>query len=175
MRIALAAALGIAFGLASVARGDAVETSVSAHIAASPDRVLAVLADFESWSRVFDGVETLRAERQDARHVRLRQRVHRAGYTMSYTIFATVDPESRRVDLALDPAEPGDLDVLTTTWRIEPLPDGASLVTLRVRSRSRLPVPDFVERYITERTTHDSLADLVRSVERFEIADRGRG
>jgi ribosome-associated toxin RatA of RatAB toxin-antitoxin module len=175
MRTALAATLGIAFVIASVARADAVETSVSARVDATPDRVLAVLADFESWNRVFDGVETLRAERQDARHVRLRQRVHWAGYTMSYTIFATIDPDARRVDLALDPAEPGDLELLSTSWRIEPLPGGASQVTLRVRSRTRLPVPDFVERSITERTAHESLADLVRSVERIAIADSGRG
>jgi ribosome-associated toxin RatA of RatAB toxin-antitoxin module len=174
MRAALAAGLVIAFGFAGAARGDAVETSVSARIDAAPDRVLAVLADFESWNRVFDGVETVSAERQDANRARLRQRVQRAGYTMSYTVEATVDPEAHRVDLALDPAEPGDLEVLATAWRIEPLPDGASLVTLRVRSRSRLPLPDFVERRITEHTTHASLADLRRSVEHIAIADRSR-
>jgi carbon monoxide dehydrogenase subunit G len=172
MRAALATALVVALGIAGAARADAVETSISARVDAAPDRVLAVLADFESWNRVFDGVQTL-AERQDAHHARLRQRVQRAGYTMSYTLDATVDPAARSVDLALDPAEPGNLDVLATTWRIEPLADGGSLVTLRVRSRSRLPVPDFVERCITERTTHASLADLVRSVERVAVAERG--
>jgi len=174
MRAALAAGLVVAFGIAGAARSDAVETSVSARVDAAPDRVLAVLADFESWNRVFDGVETVTAERQDAHRARLRQRVQRAGYTLSYMVDATVDPAARRVDLALDPAERGDLEVLATTWRIEPLPDGGSLVTLRVRSRSRLPIPEFVERRITEYTTHASLADLVRSVERIAIADRGR-
>jgi ribosome-associated toxin RatA of RatAB toxin-antitoxin module len=173
MGAALAAGLALAFGIAGAARADAVETFASARVDAAPDRVLAVLADFESWNHVFPGVETLGAERQDAHRARLRQRVQRAGYTMSYTLDAIVDPTARRVDLALDPAEPGDLEVLSTTWRIDPLPDGGSLVSLRVRSRSRLPVPTFVERLMTERTAHESLADLVRSIERVAVAERG--
>ena len=176
MRTAVAlASIALSLLVAATATADTVEIAVSARVGASPDRVLAVLADFESWGRVFDGVEVLAAERQDAHRARLRQRVHRAGYTLAYTLAATVDPAERRVDLVLDPSEPSDLDVLATTWRIEPLPDGGSLVTLRVRSRTCLPVPGFVERLVTQRTTEDSLFDLVRTVERVTVADRGRG
>ena len=173
MRTALALVGILALGIAGAARADAVETSVSSRVAATPDRVLAVLADFESWNRVFDGIETLAAERQDDHRTRVRLRVRRAGYTLSYTVSAIVDAEAHRVDLVLDPSEPSDLDVLVTSWRIDALPDGASLVTLRVRSHARLPLPAFVERLVTERTTQDSLADLVRTLERVAVADRG--
>jgi carbon monoxide dehydrogenase subunit G len=173
MRTALALTCG--FGLliaAGAARAETVETSVSARVAAPPDRVLAVLADFESWGRVFASVETLGAERQDDRRARVRQRVHRAGYTFRYTLAATVDRAARRVDLELDPNEPSDMETLATTWRVEPLDDGGALVTLRVRTRSRLPIPAFLERHITQRTASESIAELVRALERVASAER---
>jgi len=173
MRTALALVI-ILFAAASVARADAVETTVSAHIDASPDRVLAVLCDFESWNRVFANVETVLAERQDDHRARIHQRVHRAGYTLSYTLAANVDRAEHRLELALDPTEPGDMDVLQSTWYVAPLSDGSSLVTLRVVTRSRLPLPEFVERHVTQRTSEESLAELVRALERVATSEPSR-
>jgi Polyketide cyclase / dehydrase and lipid transport len=171
MRTARALVLAIGLVAAGAARADTVETTVSARVAASADRVLAVLSDFESWNRVFVSVDTIGAERQDDCRARLRQRVHRAGYTFAYTLAATVDRTEHRVELTLDPSEPSDMDVLRSTWRVEPLADGGSLVTLRVVSRSRLPVPGFLERHITQRTAEESLAELTRALERVAVAD----
>lgn len=126
-----------------------------------------MLSDFESWGRVFVSVETLAAERQDAQRARIRQRVQRAGLTLGYTLTATVDPESRRVDLVLDPSEPTDMERLTTSWRVEPHPDGGSIIWLRVVTSTHLPVPRFLERHVAQSTTRDSIDELVRALERI--------
>lgn len=168
MRIAIAAVLAV--GFAAPALADTVEATASARVAASPDRVLAVLADFESWDRVFACVETLAAERHDGERARVRQRVHRAGLTLGYTLAATVDRETRRVELVLDPSEPTDMEVLVTSWHVVPHPDGGAEITLRVVTRTRFPVPAFVERHVTRSTARDSVAELVRAIERSETA-----
>lgn len=176
MRTALALTFGIGLLVAGAATADTVETYSSARVGASADRVVAMLADFESWGRVFESVETIGAERQDADRARVRQRVRRAGYTFGYTLTATVDRAGHRVDLVLDPSEPSDMDVLASSWRVEPQPDGGSLITLRVLTRSRLPLPGFLERHIARRTTQESVAELVRALERVAAAERiGKG
>jgi len=151
--------------LASPAPADTVEANASAHVAASPERVLALLADFDSWGRVFRSVETLSTERCAPQRARVRQRVHRAGLTFAYTLAATVDPAARRVDLQLDPSEPSDMELVTSTWRVDPHPDGGAFIQLRVQSRTRLRVPAFLERRIAESTARDSLDELVRALE----------
>lgn len=168
MRVALA--LTCALLAASFARADTVEATASARVEAPPDRVLAVLADFESWHRVFESVETLGFERQDAQHARIRQRVQRAGFTLGYTLTATVDPATRSIEMVLDPSEPTDMDLLATRWRVEPHPDGGSWIHLRVVTRTRLPVPHFLERHIATRTARDSVAELVRALGRARAA-----
>jgi carbon monoxide dehydrogenase subunit G len=152
------------------AAGEAVEVRMSARVAAAPDRVLAVLADFEAWSRVFASVETLSAERQDPTRARLRQKVQLLGRTVTYTVAARVDEPSRSVELALDPSERNDIAVLNTTWRVRPHADGGSTVELRVVTSSGMSVPAFVERHVAEGTTRASLADLVRALDQFVTA-----
>ena len=175
MRTALA--ITVAILLASSARADTVEASASVHVSAAPQRVLALLADFESWGRTFASVETIGAERRDERSARVRQRVHRAGFTLGYTLTATVDPVARRIDMVLDPSEPGDMELLATSWSIEPASDGGSVIHLRVVTRTRLPVPSFLERHIAEGTARDSLDDVVRALERTttSVASVGEG
>lgn len=163
--------LTLALGMAATAQAGTVEASASARVAASPERVIALLADFESWDRVFDSVETVRAERQDDRHARVRQRVHRAGLTMSYTLRAKVDPDAGRIEMALDRSEPSDMERLVTSWQIVPDPEGGSVIRLHVVTRTKLPVPAFLERHIAETTARDSLDDLIRALDRIAVSD----
>jgi hypothetical protein len=151
----------LALALASRAIADPVEVELSAQVEASAERVLAVLTNFEAWGSVFVSVETLHAERQDPFHARVRQKARRAGHTLAYTLVATIDPGARRVDLALDPTQSHDLDVLETTWRIHELPDGGSRIELHVVTDSGLPVPGFIERAVAEGTARSSLDELV--------------
>jgi ribosome-associated toxin RatA of RatAB toxin-antitoxin module len=164
MRAALA--LTVLLAIATAAEAETVEATATAHVAASPERVLAVLADFESWDRVFSGVETVRAERQDERHARVRQRVKRAGFTLAYTLAASVDPAAGRVEMALDESEPSDMERLSSSWHVAPHADGGSQIRLHVVTRTRLPVPAFLERRIAQITARDSLDDLIRALGR---------
>lgn len=156
----------VAVALASRALADPVEVELSAHVEASPERVLAVLTNFESWGSVFVSVETLHAERQDPFHARVQQKARRAGHTLAYTLVASIDPNARRVELALDPTRSHDLDVLQTTWRIHALENGSSRIDLRVLTDSGLPVPGFIERAVAESTARSSLDELVVALHR---------
>ena len=169
----LAVVLCLGWLAAPAALADPVEADGSVHVGAPPDRVFAVLTDFDAWGRVFESVEMLGTERVDAHHVRIRQRVERAGLTLTYTLAASVDPAARRVDVALDPSDRGQMEELASTWTVAPDPSGGSIVTLHVVSRTNLPVPRFVERRVAKRTTRDSLDDLVRALER-RAASRDR-
>lgn len=156
------AATGIlALMLATAAAADPIEVEFAADVGASPEQVLAVLTNFDSWGNVFVSVETLSVVRQDAFHVRVRQKARRAGRTLAYTLIASVDPSARQVELALDPDQSHDLRVLRTTWRVDALPDGGAHIELRVVTESGLPVPGFIERVVAEGTARTSLDELV--------------
>lgn len=159
MRLALT--LITALAVATAAAADPVEVDLTAQVDASPEHVLTVLTNFESWGRVFVSVETLHAERQDPFHARVRQKARRAGHTLAYTLVATIDPNARLVELALDPTQAHDLEELRTTWRIHALPTGGSRIELHVVTDSGLPVPGIVERAVAEGTARTSLEELV--------------
>ena len=161
----LALSLLLAFVFAADAGAESVEVRMSARVAAPPERVMALLADFESWGRVFASVETLSAERQDSSRARLRQKVQLFGRTLTYTLAARLDAASLSLELALDPSERNDLAELRSTWRVRPHADGGSTVELRVVTSSGMPVPAFVERHVAEGTTRASLHDLVRALD----------
>jgi carbon monoxide dehydrogenase subunit G len=162
----LVLSLVLALVLAGGAAADAVEVRMSARVAAAPERVLALLADFEAWDRVFTGVETRLAERRGASHARLRQHLRLMGRTVTYTLAAHVDAGARSIELALDPSERNDVAELRTTWRVRPHAEGGSTVELRVVTSSGMAVPAFVERQVTEGTVRATLADLVRALDR---------
>jgi len=153
-------------GAATAAAAGPVEVRVEKRIAAPPERVLAVLADFEAWDHVFDTVRLVHTERQTADHARLRQVTHQSGRTLVYTVDATVDRAARRVDLTLDPSEPHDVALLHSTWRVVPHPGGGSRVELRIAMQTGLPVPEILERLAVERGARRSVDELARALER---------
>lgn len=168
----LAVILACAIGIAATAAGaEPVEARARAHVPAPPERVFAVLADFESWDRVFRSVDTVRVERLGGRRARIGQVARRAGRRIEYTLLATVHRKTRRLELRLDPDRSHDLAVLQTTWQVIPGPDGGSLVSLRVVTASGFPVPSFLEQRIAEATTHASLNELVQALGAVVVTD----
>lgn len=162
-------ALGIVAALLLFATpriGAAVEVVASAQVAAPAERVFALLTEFEGWERVFSGFRVLRTERIDAQSARVRQLTRVVGRPVACTMAATLRPAELRLDLVLDDREPNDLAELASHWQVVALPDGSSRVELRVVTRSGLPIPDFIERGVVERSTRRSLDDLVRVLER---------
>lgn len=167
----LAALFACLLCLAAAASAEPVEVRVRARVEAPPERVMDVLASFESWSDVFRSVETLRVERLDGRSARFRQIAHRAGRDLSYTLLATVHDGSRRVEARLDPDRRHDLAVLDTTWQVRPRASGGSLIELRVVTDSGLPVPRFLEERIASSTTRTSLEELVQALDLVLVTD----
>lgn len=167
----LASALALQIAAVASAAAGGFEARATARVAASPERTFAVLADFDRWDRIFSGFRLLRHEPLAGGHARLRQQTAAVGRTVTYTVAATVAPEARRIDFALDPTEPHDVAEFASSWRIEPLPDGGSRIELEVVSRSGLPVPAVIERRVVQSKASGAVADLAAAVARSEVAD----
>jgi carbon monoxide dehydrogenase subunit G len=163
-RVGLAALAMLSF-LPGPALGAEEVAVASARVAASPATVWALLTDFDGWQQVFPSVTQLSVERVDVRRARLHTVSQNSGYTIRYTLATTLVPEERRLECALDPGGRNDLAELSLAWRVSPTPDGGSLIELRVRSNSGMPVPRFVERRMAERTARQSVAALASAAE----------
>ncbi len=151
--------------VATRAAADPVEVAVATHVDATPDRVLAALADFESWGRIFGDVRVVRCERR-GNGARIRQTTRLAGRTVTYTITATLHPEAGRLDVALDASEPSDLLMLRSSWQIDAHPSGGSRIALSVVTKSSVMVPVFVERLAVAHTARRSIDELARALDR---------
>lgn len=139
------------------------ESTAALHVAATPEQVWRVLADFESWTAVFPSLVEVRAERLAGDRVRIRQTSRVAGRTVAYTVAGSAHAADGRLELALDPSEPHDVAELSYRWLVTAHPDGGSQIELRVRSRSGLPMPGFLERRVAAKTTSDNLAALAQA------------
>jgi len=151
--------------LATNAEADPVEVAVATRVDMAPERVFAVVADFDAWERIFGDVRVVRCERH-GNGARIRQTTQLAGRTVTYTITATLHPEAGRLDIALDPSEPNDLVVLRSTWQIDANPSGGSRIVLRVVAESGVPVPAFVERLAVAHSARRSIDALTRALDR---------
>jgi uncharacterized protein YndB with AHSA1/START domain len=150
--------------LATNAEADPVEVAVATRVDMAPERVFALVADFDAWERIFGDVRVVRCER-NGNGARIRQTTRLAGRTVSYTITATLHPKAGRLEIALDPSEPSDLVLLRSTWQIDADPHGGSQVALRIVAKSGIPVPAFVERLATLHTARRSIDDLARALD----------
>ncbi len=147
--------------LATNAEADPVEVAVATRVDMAPERVFAVVADFDAWERIFGDVRVVRCERH-GNGARIRQTTQLAGRSVTYTIIATLHPEAGRLDIALDPSEPNDLVLLRSTWQIDAHPSGGSRIALRVVAESDVPVPAFVERLAVAHSARRSIDALAR-------------
>jgi ribosome-associated toxin RatA of RatAB toxin-antitoxin module len=136
----------------------------TARIPVPPERAWALITDFERHVGIIPEMLRSSAEWLSEDRVRLRQTKRIAGYTISYTLAVRIDSERRVIEATLDRSEPHDVAVLETTWRVAPHPDGGTHVELRVLSRSGLPVPAWLERRVTDRSTRETLRALAHAL-----------
>ena len=134
---------------------------VSARVPVEPARVWALLTDFDAQSTLFPSTLHSSVEWIDEQRLRLRQTVRVAGFVIRYTLATTLDRERGVIEGLLDPSEPHDVADIATTWRVAPHRQGGTRVELRVRMRSGLPVPGWLEQRVTERSARETMQRLV--------------
>lgn len=150
--------------VATAAGADPVDVAVETRVEAAPDRAFAALADFGAWERIFGDVRVVRGERR-LDGARIRQTTRLAGRSVTYTINATLHPDARRLEIALDPSDPNDLVVLRSTRQIEATPSGGSRIALHVVAKSGVPVPAFIERLAVTHSAQRSIDELARALD----------
>lgn len=161
-RIAVALATAL---LGSAPAGAAEQASASARVPVPPAVVWSRLSDFDAWLDIFPSVAALDVHRVGERRARLRTTTRMAGRTVRYTLAAVLHPERCRIDLALDPTAPADLERLDSTWRVRRAAGGGSRIELDVTSDSGWPVPGFVERRLALRSAREAVEALVAALD----------
>jgi hypothetical protein len=126
-------------------------------VEASIEEVWAVLSGLEDWSSVFPDVDYAHLERRPDGTLVLHQIVHGMGQSMRYSAIARIEPESWQVSIMMSRDRPSDFEDMVLRWHLEPLPDGSTLIELRLRGESGYSVPAFVERRILEHGVRRSL------------------
>lgn len=170
---AIAAGITLAVAAAAPAALADDEAHASVEVAAPPDAVWALLADFARWEELFPTMGSVAVERVDEQRARLRTRTRVAGHTVRYTLDARSDARERRIECALAPGEPSDVAALVSRWRLVETPGGGTRIELSVRSDSGLPLPRFLERRMTALSTRqsvDALAAAVGAERRLTVA-----
>jgi ribosome-associated toxin RatA of RatAB toxin-antitoxin module len=165
MRRAVCAGLLLLVAVAPLSgRADEDTSAVaSARVAVAPERVWSLLTDFDTHGGFAPSALSSAVEWIEPARLLLRQTVRVGGFRVRYTLATTLDRERGTVEGVLDPNEPHDVADIATSWRVGPHPEGGTRVELRVRMRSGLPLPRWLEQRATERTTRETLLALVRA------------
>jgi ribosome-associated toxin RatA of RatAB toxin-antitoxin module len=148
----------------------ATEAVSSARVAATPDHVWSLLADLEAWPGRAPDLATIELSRRPDGAPRIRQTTRVLGLAFAFEADVAVDPDGRRIDVALDRRAPGDFEHVDSTWQVTPDGDGGSRVELRSRARLRQPLVGFLERRALQRTVDALVQSVVDTVARHPEA-----
>jgi ribosome-associated toxin RatA of RatAB toxin-antitoxin module len=135
----------------------------SIEVAATPQEVMAVIADFESypeWVGNLEEVEVLERDRWGRGSLvafKLRTPVMSAAYTLAYDYA----PRDRGMSWTY---QEGTLEDLSGSYELEPL-DGVTRVTYRLEVELGMPLPGLLKRQAARQIVRSALSDLKRRVE----------
>jgi carbon monoxide dehydrogenase subunit G len=135
----------------------------SIEVAATPQEVMAVIADFESyreWVGNLEEVEVLERDRRGRGSLvafKLRTPVMSAAYTLAYDYA----PRDRGMSWTY---QEGTLEDLSGSYELEPL-DGVTRVTYRLEVELGMPLPGLLKRQAARQIVRSALSDLKRRVE----------
>jgi ribosome-associated toxin RatA of RatAB toxin-antitoxin module len=135
----------------------------SIEVAATPQEVMGVIADFESypeWVGNLEEVEVLERDRRGRGSLvafKLRTPVMSAAYTLAYDYA----PRDRGMSWTY---QEGTLEDLSGSYELEPL-DGVTRVTYRLEVELGMPLPGLLKRQAARQIVRSALSDLKRRVE----------
>lgn len=133
-------------------------------IAAPPDRVFEVIADFEHYDRFMPYTVLAVVERRQGDELWFRTALDFRLKRVSYTLHVRLDPQRRGLDWTL---AGGDLRANEGGWRLEPWGSDESFVTYTAYVDPGFPLPGFMVAKLTE----SSLPEVIRAVRR-RVGDR---
>ena len=135
----------------------------SIEVAATPQEVMGVIADFESypeWVGNLEEVEVLERDRRGRGSLvafKLRTPVMSAAYTLAYDYA----PRDRGMSWTY---QEGTLEDLSGSYELEPL-DRVTRVTYRLEVELGMPLPGLLKRQAARQIVRSALGDLKRRVE----------
>ena len=131
---------------------------------ATPDEVMAVVADFEAypeWVGSLEEVEVLARDRR-GRGTRVAFRLRTPVGDQAYTLTYRYQPKDAGVTWTY---VEGTLDDLAGSYELEPAAQGTTRVTYRLQVALGAPLPGLVKRQAAKQIVRSALADLKRRVE----------
>jgi uncharacterized membrane protein len=143
------------------------QATQTTEIAASADRIVDVLLDFEAypaWARDLKGV-TVESRDDDGRGLEVTFRAAAMGRSTSYTLRYEYGDEPRTISWEL---VRGDImRRLDGSYLLEPVPgdDGRTRVTYHLAVDLVVPLPGFVKRRAESKIIHSALRELRAHVE----------
>jgi len=136
----------------------------SVEVAATPQAVMAVVADFDAYPEWVGNLEQVEVLARDRRGrgtrvaFRLRTPVLSAAYTLAYRY------APRGGGVSWEYVE-GTLEDLSGSYTLEPTAGGGTLVTYRLQVELGMPLPGLVKRQAARQIVRSALGDLKRRVE----------
>jgi hypothetical protein len=163
--LVLAAACSAGAGVARAGDGEP-QAVASARLDVPPDLVWGLLADLDAWPERAPELTTIEMGHAPDGSRRVRQTTRVLGLSFFHASTVSVDAARRRIELALDPAEPGDFERVDSAWTVTPGPSRGTLVELRSHARLRSPLPAFLQRRALQDTVDAMMRSLVAAAER---------
>jgi hypothetical protein len=143
------------------APGGGHRVAASGIVAAAPERVWAVITDWESYPRFMPNAHATRVRSREPRRARISQHLRILLSDVRYGVVWTLEPERGLARFALDPEAPHDIAAFEGSWELAAL-DGPRRTLVRYSNRVEpgIAVPVFLRDALTRR----SLPGIVRSV-----------
>lgn len=136
-------------------------------IPAPPTKVWETLADFDSWPNYLPRLETVRVDKVEGENLWLYHMLKIMFVSIEYTVIYTFEPEIGRASWVLDKEAKHDIGDTSGFWEFVPVNQGRfTLATYHANVNTGMPVPRFVENFLTKESLPQIIEGLRGEVQR---------
>lgn len=141
------------------------QTQGSIEIEASPEGIMATIADFDAYPEWVDGIKSaeVRERGSDGRATQVEYEFSAMGFSATYTLSYEYEPEDRGVRWTTVEASGAVKDV-EGEYALDPL-NGDTEVTYRLAVEVAVPLPGFIKRRADKQAIKTALEGLKKRVE----------